>query len=125
MVRLDHSANHFFLTPSLAIFGLLTEETPNSLLTVDEIFLTGLKVGRNRAILGHRQILSRNPLRFATEYTWQTYGEVDERRRRIGSALHALFTRGEVGGGDYDTVGIWSQNRPGKLHRNMKNVACA
>ncbi|KAF8350833.1 long-chain-fatty-acid-CoA ligase [Amanita rubescens] len=97
---------------ALAIFGLLTEETPNSLLTVDEIFLTGLKVGRDRAFLGHRQVISKNPLRFAAEYTWQTYGEVDERRRCIGSALHALFTRGEVGGGDYDTVGIWSQNRP-------------
>ncbi|KAF8742705.1 hypothetical protein AX14_002515 [Amanita brunnescens Koide BX004] len=95
-----------------AIFGLLTEETPNSLLTVDEMFLAGLKVGRNRAFLGHRQVVSKNPLRFANEYTWQTYGEVDGRRRHIGSALHSFFARGEVGGGDYDTVGIWSQNRP-------------
>jgi long-chain acyl-CoA synthetase len=124
MVRLARSFIHLSLTLALALFGLLTEETPNSLLTVDEIFLTGLKVGRNRAFLGHRQVISKNPLRFATDYTWQTYGEVDERRRRIGSALHALFTRGEVGGGDYDTVGIWSQNRPGRWHRNMKNVEC-
>jgi long-chain acyl-CoA synthetase len=77
------------------------------------MFLAGLKVGRNRAFLGHRQVVSKNPLRFANEYTWQTYGEVDGRRRHIGSALHSFFARGEVGGGDYDTVGIWSQNRPG------------
>ncbi|SRR6266550_4139814 len=120
MVRLAHSVIHFSLTLALAIFGFLTEETPNSLLTVDEIFLTGLEVGRDRAFLGHRQVVSKNPLLFATEYTWQTYGEVDGRRRRIGSALHTLFTRGEVGGGDYDTVGIWSQNSPGRWHRNMK-----
>lgn len=81
---------------------------------MDEIFLSGLKVGRNQECLGHRQVVSKSPLKFANEFTWQTYGEVDDRRRHVGSALHALFTRGEVGGGNYDTVGIWSQNRPGE-----------
>ncbi|KAF8630423.1 hypothetical protein AX15_002971 [Amanita polypyramis BW_CC] len=95
-----------------AIFGLLTEENTDSLKTVDEIYLTGLKVGRNQPFLGHRPIVSKDPLRFASKYVWLTYGEVDNRRRYIGSALHAMFAKGELGGGDYDTVGIWSQNRP-------------
>jgi long-chain acyl-CoA synthetase len=46
---------------------------------------------------------------------WETYRQVDEHRRNIGSALHKLFSEGKVGGGDLDTVGIWSQNRPGEV----------
>ncbi|KAF8636675.1 hypothetical protein AX17_003481 [Amanita inopinata Kibby_2008] len=95
-----------------AIYGLLTEHTPNSLKTLDEVFSCGLKVGQNQPFLGHRPIVSQSPLRYANKYVWQTYGEVDERRRHIGSALHAMFRAGTLGGGEYDTVGIWSQNRP-------------
>ncbi|KAK2467033.1 hypothetical protein APHAL10511_001291 [Amanita phalloides] len=95
-----------------AIFGLLTEDTPNSYRTLDEVFEDGLKIGRHRPFLGHRPLVSKHPLRFDKKYVWQTYGEVDDRRRYIGSALHPMFADGVIGGGDYDTVGIWSQNRP-------------
>ena len=99
---------------SLAIFGLQTEDSPNALRTLDEMFTTGLKVGRNQPFLGYRPIVSRDPLRFSGTFVWHTYGEVDDRRRYIGSALHTMFSKGEIGGGEYDTVGIWSQNRPGE-----------
>jgi long-chain acyl-CoA synthetase len=73
-----------------------------------------LKPGRDRPFLGHRPIISRNPLKFADHYEWLTWGEVDRQRQYIGSALHAIFKNGEVKAEDYETVGIWSQNRPGK-----------
>ncbi|KIL69616.1 hypothetical protein M378DRAFT_1048314 [Amanita muscaria Koide BX008] len=95
-----------------AIFGSQIEDAPNSFKTLDEVFDSGLKTGRNQPFLGHRPIVSKNPLRFANAYVWETYGQIDERRRHIGSALHAMFSKGEVGGGEYETVGIWSQNRP-------------
>ncbi|KAF7768255.1 hypothetical protein Agabi119p4_7498 [Agaricus bisporus var. burnettii] len=95
-----------------AIWGLIDENTPNTFLTLDQIFEDGLKVGREREFLGHRSIISTNPLKFADCYEWITYGEVDEKRRYIGSAMHSLFSKDEVGGGEYQTVGIWSANRP-------------
>ncbi|XP_006462792.1 hypothetical protein AGABI2DRAFT_186655 [Agaricus bisporus var. bisporus H97] len=95
-----------------AIWGLIDENTPNTFLTLDQIFEDGLKVGREREFLGHRSIISTNPLKFADRYEWITYGEVDKKRRYIGSAMHSLFSQDEVGGGEYQTVGIWSANRP-------------
>lgn len=95
------------------IWGLLDENTPNCLLTLDQIFEDGLKVGRERQFLGYRPIISTNPLKFADRYEWLTWGEVDNKRRYIGSALQSLFQKREVGGGEYETVGIWSANRPG------------
>jgi long-chain acyl-CoA synthetase len=52
-------------------------------------------------------------LTFAKHYVWQTYRQVDERRHILGSGIHKLFQGGTVGGGELDTVGIWSQNSPG------------
>lgn len=95
-----------------AIWGLIDEHTPNTLVTLDQIFNDGLRIGKDRDFLGYRPIISTNPLKFAPAYTWLTYGEVDLRRRYLGSAIHTLFQRGELGGGEYDTVGIWSPNRP-------------
>lgn len=86
---------------------------------MDQIFEDGLKVGREREFLGHRSIISTNPLKFADRYEWITYGEVDEKRRYIGSAMHSLFSKDEVGGGEYQTVGIWSANRPGICYLNF------
>jgi long-chain acyl-CoA synthetase len=63
--------------------------------------------------LGHRPLVSKSPLKYADHYVWQTYAEVDERRRNLGSAVHTLFENGTVGGGEYHTVGLWSPNRPG------------
>jgi long-chain acyl-CoA synthetase len=58
-------------------------------------------------------VISTDPLKYGP-YVWQTYGEVDVRRRHVGSALYHMFAKGELGGGDLDTVGIWSRNRPGE-----------
>ncbi|KAF9532324.1 hypothetical protein CPB83DRAFT_847650 [Crepidotus variabilis] len=94
------------------IWGLIDEHTPNTLSTVDQIFNDGLKAGKDVPFLGERKLISTNPLKYATAYTWITYGEADLRRRYIGSALHTLFQKGELGGGELPTVGIWSMNRP-------------
>ncbi|KAF9458659.1 hypothetical protein BDZ94DRAFT_1270171 [Collybia nuda] len=94
------------------IWGLTDLNTPNVLRTLDEIFESGLKAGKDREFLGHRPIISTSPLQFANKFLWQTYGQVDIRRRHVGSALVSMFQRGELGGGEYDTVGIWSANRP-------------
>ncbi|KXN90530.1 Long chain acyl-CoA synthetase 6, peroxisomal [Leucoagaricus sp. SymC.cos] len=94
------------------IWGLLDKNSTNGLWTLDQIFDDGLKIGRERPFLGYRPLVSTDPPKFADRYEWLTWGEVDNRRRYIGSALHSLFQKGEVGGGDYETVGIWSVNRP-------------
>ncbi|KDR81465.1 hypothetical protein GALMADRAFT_239413 [Galerina marginata CBS 339.88] len=94
------------------IWGLIDENTPNTLTTLDQIWADGMKAGKNRHFLGHRQIVSTKPLKFSPSYTWLTYGEVDTRRRYIGSALHSLFQSGKLGGGEFDTVGIWAPNSP-------------
>ncbi|KAJ2916843.1 hypothetical protein MD484_g3554, partial [Candolleomyces efflorescens] len=93
-------------------WGLIDENTPNSLVTLDQVFQDGLKLGKDRDFLGWRPIVSKRPLKFAPGYSWVTYGEADQRRQYIGSALHTLFQNGQLGGGDLPTVGIWSQNRP-------------
>lgn len=80
-----------------------------------DIFDLGLNLSRNDPFLGHRPIISTNPLKFADHYVFETYAQVDEHRKNIGSALHKLFKEGVLGGGEYETVGIWSQNRPGAL----------
>ncbi|KAF8905973.1 hypothetical protein CPB84DRAFT_1813952 [Gymnopilus junonius] len=95
-----------------AIWGLVDERTPNTLTTLDQIFSDGLKAGKDRQFLGRRSIISTNPLKFSPTYTWLTYGEVDVRRRYVGSALHTLFQNGTLGGGEFQTVGIWAPNCP-------------
>jgi long-chain acyl-CoA synthetase len=80
---------------------------------VDEIFREGMKIGKDAPLLGERELISRDPLKYAPVYTWITYGQADVRRRHIGSALHSLFQKGELVSGEYPTVGIWFQNRPG------------
>lgn len=83
----------------------------NVLTTLPEVFNNGLALDPDARLLGHRQLLSKTPLKFGP-YIWQTYREVDVRRRRIGSALHRMFSTGELKTTDLETVGIWSQNRP-------------
>lgn len=81
--------------------------------TLTEIWANGLEISENKRFLGHRPVISTNPLKYGP-YVWQTYAEVDLRMRRVGSALFHMFGKGELGGGDMETVGIWSQNRPGE-----------
>lgn len=95
------------------IWGLIDENTPDCLVTLDQIWFEGLELGPERDFLGWRPVISKNPLKFAPTYSWLTYGQVDQRRQYIGSALHTLFQQRKLGGGEYETVGIWSPNRPG------------
>lgn len=99
----------------LAIFGYVDLDTSGSLSTLPEVFDSGYALSKNSTFLGHRPIVSKSPTTYAHHYVWQTYAEVDERRRHVGSALHTLFEDGTVGGGEYPTVGLWSPNRPGKF----------
>jgi long-chain acyl-CoA synthetase len=94
-------------------FGLVTPQTPNSLRTLTEVFDIGLALSRDRKFLGYRPKVSINPDQYAASYSWETYGQIDIRRRAVGSALKALFNSGALGGGETNTVGTWSQNRPG------------
>jgi len=91
-----------------AIYGLVDASV---LSTLPDIFNNGYNTNPDARLLGHRPIVSTNPLKFGP-YVWQTYKQVDARRRRIGSALHSLFSRGVLKGDDLETVGVWSQNRP-------------
>ncbi|KAJ7043194.1 hypothetical protein C8F04DRAFT_1251350 [Mycena alexandri] len=88
------------------------DPTKFSIQTLPDIFTSGLSKGKDSPFLGHRPIVSKQPLKFANYYEWQTYGEVDIRRRNIGSAVDHLFKTGVIGGGELETVGLWSINRP-------------
>ncbi|KAG9026677.1 hypothetical protein FS837_004535, partial [Tulasnella sp. UAMH 9824] len=83
--------------------------------TLPELFESGLAQAKDLPFLGHRAVLTTEPdVTFAPEYTWQTYGEVDKRRRAVGSALESYFKSGKLQkGSDFEAVGIWAVNRPG------------
>ena len=85
--------------------------------TLPQIFDSGLRIaGPGAQFLGHRLVESQEPLKFANHYVWQTWGEIDTRRRNVGSALEGLFKSGAaVGTNGLDTVGIWSANIPGEF----------
>lgn len=95
-----------------AIFGYVDLNTPGALTTLPEIFDAGYALSKDLTFLGHRPVVSKSPLKYADHYVWQTYSQVDDRRRNLGSAIHALFENGTVGGGELPTVGLWSPNRP-------------
>ncbi|KAI0771152.1 acetyl-CoA synthetase-like protein [Trametes elegans] len=96
-------------------FPLVDLNTPGVFTNLVEIFDEGLRRSNGGPFLGHRPILSKKPLQYANYHVWQSWPDVDARRRAIGSAVHALFQSGELGGGDLDTVGIWSKNCPNWL----------
>jgi long-chain acyl-CoA synthetase len=87
--------------------------TPGILSDVAYIFRLGLSRGADRRFLGHRPVVSTNPLKFADHYEWITYAEGDARMRAIGGRLQSLFASGALKSDGLETVGIWSQNRPG------------
>ncbi|KAF7353625.1 Long chain acyl-CoA synthetase 7, peroxisomal [Mycena venus] len=88
------------------------DPTKYSIQTLPDMFISGLAKGKDRPFLGRRPVISKRPLKFANYFEWETYGQVDVRRRKIGSALVHLFKTGVIGGGELETVGIWSINRP-------------
>ncbi|KAG8921090.1 hypothetical protein FRC01_000420 [Tulasnella sp. 417] len=77
-----------------------------------ELFEAGLSLGSHRPFLGHRPSLSTSPPTLAREYVWESYGSVDARRRKIGSALEFKYRQGSYPKAEFETVGIWSINRP-------------
>ncbi|KAF5373058.1 hypothetical protein D9758_001668 [Tetrapyrgos nigripes] len=91
-----------------AVWGLLTSQTPGAIVTLDRIFEIGFKAGKDTDFLGHRPLISTNPVKFANRYVWQTWGQVDERRRFIGSALSLMFSTGELGG---ESLRLWGFGR--------------
>ncbi|KAL5529253.1 hypothetical protein ACEPAG_5238 [Sanghuangporus baumii] len=93
-------------------WGLTTVADQPHVRVLPDVFELGLTLSTNDRYLGHRPVVSKNPLKFADHYVWETYAQVDQRRRDVGSALHKYFTDGVLGGGEMPTVGIWSQNRP-------------
>lgn len=113
MVRPPHASQRY-ADRIVGRFGQFDLTTPHHLRTQTEVFEVGLAHGRDRPMLGHRPVISTNPLTFAKHYVWETYGDIDVRRRALGSALDKLFREGVLGGGEYETVGLWSQNRPGE-----------
>ncbi|EIN07731.1 acetyl-CoA synthetase-like protein [Punctularia strigosozonata HHB-11173 SS5] len=85
-------------------YGMFTLDTPNHLRTMTEAFEVGLKASRDEPMLGHRPLLSTSPLTFAKHYVWETYAQVDARRRAVGSAVYKLFRDGTLGGGELETI---------------------
>ena len=78
-----------------------------------DVYEEGFRRSHNGPFLGHRPVLSKSPLVYANYHVWQSWPEVDARRRAVGSAVHKLFKTGElVAGSDLETVGIWSKNCP-------------
>ncbi|GJJ09183.1 hypothetical protein Clacol_003405 [Clathrus columnatus] len=94
----------------------------------------------SKPCLGHRLLLSLNPLSYAPEYVWMSYEDVDRRRRELGSALVWFFKRLESDGtkmgrddivivGDVkdelgleiDTVCIWAN---GSAEWQLVDLAC-
>ncbi len=94
-------------------------KSPNVFTNLLEIFDEGLRRANGGPFLGHRPVISENPLKYADYHVWQTWPEVDARRRALGSALHKLFQDGTLGGGDLSTVGIWSKNCPSTYRVNL------
>ncbi|KAG9007921.1 hypothetical protein FRB94_013868 [Tulasnella sp. JGI-2019a] len=81
--------------------------------TLTEMWESGLHQAHDRPCLGHREVISTEPMKWAPEYTWQTFDEVDKRRRALGTAIENLFRSGGFPvGQEFEGVGIWSVNRP-------------
>lgn len=90
-------------------------QDPDSFQTTVEVFEQGLQtVGRNAQCIGYRPKVCDEPLKFADHFVWQTYGEVDARRKNLGSAIQGLFDSGDALAVDgLETVALWSMNIPG------------
>ena len=83
---------------------------------LSQIFDRGLKVaGPSAPYIGHRPVVSAEPLKFADHFVWSTWGEVSKRRLDVGSGIEHLFRSGDaVKTNGLETVGVWSGNTPGE-----------
>ena len=91
-------------------------EDPNCFQTTVEVFEQGLQTaGKDAQCVGYRPKVSDEPLKFADHFVWQTYGEVDTRRKNLGSAIQGLFDSGDALAADgLETIALWSMNIPGE-----------
>ena len=91
-------------------------EDPNCFQTTVEVFEQGLQTaGKDAQCVGYRPKISDEPLKFANHFVWQTYGEVDVRRKNLGSAIQGLFDSGDALAADgLETIALWSMNIPGE-----------
>ncbi len=101
---------------TLGAFPFITLDSPEALKTLHDVFDSGMSRGANGDCLGHRPVISTNPLKFGEQFVWQSWGTIDARKRALGSGLLKLFEDGVIGGGDHRTVGVWSKNCPSKSH---------
>ncbi|KAH9946225.1 acetyl-CoA synthetase-like protein [Epithele typhae] len=95
-----------------AAYPLSTIDSPGVYTNLVEIYDEGFARAQGGRFLGHRPLLSASPPTFAKHHVWQSWPEVDARRRALGSALETLWRSGKLGGSDLPTVGIWSKNCP-------------
>ena len=103
------------------MYSQVTLDDGRSFTHLGQIFDRGLKVaGPNAPYIGHRPVVSKNPLKFADHFVWSTWGEVAKRRVDIGSGIENLFRPGgAVKTNRLETVGLWSANIPGELQFHM------
>lgn len=100
----------------LAFLKQTSLQDHNSFQTTIEVFEQGLQTsGKNAQCIGYRPKVSDEPLKFADHFVWQTYGEVDIRRKNLGSAVQGLFNSGDALAVDgLETIALWSMNVPGE-----------
>jgi hypothetical protein len=104
-------------SPSPAFLRQTSLQDPHCFQTTIEVFEQGLQTaGENTDCIGYRPKVSDEPLQFADHFVWQTYGEVDIRRKNLGSAIQGLFNSGDAPAvGGLETVALWSMNIPGEF----------
>lgn len=101
---------------------LLELSSPNTVRNLQQVFENGQALTKpDTKCLGHRTLISKNPVQYGTTFEWQSYATVDARRRALGSGINKLFKDGVVGGGILPTVGIWSRNTPSEY--DVSNIS--
>ena len=58
-----------------------------------DVFDEGLRRSGGGPFLGHRPILSRKPLTYANYHVWQSWPQIDARRRALGMPEKRTFPR--------------------------------
>ena len=97
------------------MYSQITLDDGRAFTNLVQIFDRGLKVaGPDAPYLGHRPVVSTDPLKFADHFVWSTWGEVAKRTVDLGSGIANLFCSGDaVKANGLETVGLWSANTPG------------
>ena len=111
-----HVLDVLTLPTRIAFLKPTSLEDSNSFQTTIEIFEQGLQTaGKDAQCVGYRPKVSDEPLKFADHFVWKTYGEVDTRRKNLGSAIQGLFDSGDALAADgLETIALWSMNIPGE-----------